>query len=199
MANALYRYQIVFTQKDGKFMAANTTDNSTATSKTLSTLAFDPFQPIFYYGTTGSIAVGGTPDATYLYTQRYDVNLRYAFNAGTTLIANEAVYIKCSPQADGTVKFAGNNCITQTLPSTADGYVYIYLGKSYSTSAIVLDIYHPVYEYKNGRLGLWTNIESSSGGLPSVTSADNGKFLRVVNGAWAADTVAVYDGTVTIS
>ena len=26
-------------------------------------------------------------------------------------------------------------------------------------------------------------------GLPSVSSADNGKFLRVVNGAWAADTV----------
>ena len=25
--------------------------------------------------------------------------------------------------------------------------------------------------------------------LPSVTTSDNGKFLRVVNGAWAADTV----------
>lgn len=25
--------------------------------------------------------------------------------------------------------------------------------------------------------------------LPTVTTADNGKFLRVVNGAWAADTV----------
>lgn len=26
-------------------------------------------------------------------------------------------------------------------------------------------------------------------GVPSVTSADNGKFLRVVNGAWAADAI----------
>lgn len=25
--------------------------------------------------------------------------------------------------------------------------------------------------------------------LPAVTTSDNGKFLRVVNGAWAADTV----------
>lgn len=162
MVNALYRYQIVFTQKDGKFMAANTTSNSTATSKTLSTLAFDPFQPIFYYGSTTDVAAAGTPDATYLYEQRYDADLRYAFNTGKTLTANKAVYIKCSPQADGTVKFAGNACITQTLPSTADGYVYLYLGKSYSTYQIVLDIYHPIYEYKNGRLGLWTNISADT-------------------------------------
>ena len=162
MANALYRYQIVFTQKDGKFMAANTTSNSTATTKTLSTLAFDPFQPIFYYASTTDLAAAGTPDATYLYEQRYDVDLRYAFNAGKTLTANKAVYIKCSPQADGTVKFSGKTCITQTLPSSADGYVYIYLGKSYSTYQIVLDIYHPIYEYKNGRLGLWTNIDTDT-------------------------------------
>lgn len=29
----------------------------------------------------------------------------------------------------------------------------------------------------------------TSGELPSVSAADNGKFLRVVNGAWAAATV----------
>ena len=33
-----------------------------------------------------------------------------------------------------------------------------------------------------------------SGGLPAVTSADNGKFLCVVNGAWAAATVPIYSG-----
>ena len=31
-------------------------------------------------------------------------------------------------------------------------------------------------------------------GLPSVTASDNGKFLRVVNGAWAADTVPSANG-----
>ena len=33
-----------------------------------------------------------------------------------------------------------------------------------------------------------------SGGLPSVTASDNGKFLRVVNGAWAAITVPDANG-----
>lgn len=30
----------------------------------------------------------------------------------------------------------------------------------------------------------------SGGGLPDVTAADNGKFLRVVDGEWAAATVS---------
>lgn len=30
--------------------------------------------------------------------------------------------------------------------------------------------------------------------LPSVTTSDNGKFLRVVNGEWAADTVPSANG-----
>lgn len=33
-----------------------------------------------------------------------------------------------------------------------------------------------------------------AGGLPAVTSADNGKFLRVVNGAWAAATIENANG-----
>lgn len=32
-------------------------------------------------------------------------------------------------------------------------------------------------------------LESTDTELPSVTSADNGDFLRVVNGAWAKATV----------
>ena len=34
------------------------------------------------------------------------------------------------------------------------------------------------------------------GGLPSVSASDNGKVLTVVNGAWAAASLPVYDGTV---
>ena len=33
------------------------------------------------------------------------------------------------------------------------------------------------------------NLGITSGGLPAVSSTDNGKFLRVVNGSWSADTV----------
>lgn len=33
------------------------------------------------------------------------------------------------------------------------------------------------------------DLDLTAGGLPSVTSADNGKLLIVVNGAWAAASV----------
>lgn len=50
----------------------------------------------------------------------------------------------------------------------------------------------------------WTTGETitaeklnATGGLPSVTSSDNGKVLSVVNGAWAADArgKVVFDGS----
>lgn len=34
-------------------------------------------------------------------------------------------------------------------------------------------------------------------GVPPVTASDNGKFCRVVNGAWAAVTVPIYNGGVS--
>lgn len=38
--------------------------------------------------------------------------------------------------------------------------------------------------------GTWNNVEA----LPAVTSSDNGKFLQVVNGAWAAATIPSANG-----
>ncbi len=39
--------------------------------------------------------------------------------------------------------------IVQILPTTNDGYIYIYLGIAYSTTAMELRFYHPVY-YHDG-------------------------------------------------
>lgn len=41
----------------------------------------------------------------------------------------------------------------------------------------------------SGKPTAWTPVEMPNS-LPSVTTADNGKFLRVVNGSWAAESVA---------
>jgi len=37
--------------------------------------------------------------------------------------------------------------------------------------------------------------QSGGAGLPAVTASDNGKFLRVVSGAWAAETVPAAEGS----
>lgn len=157
MSTKLYRYQIVFSSRDKGLIPANSTSNNTGTSKTLTTSAFDPFDLIYYYATTTAVDADASPSASYMYTQHGTVNLRYAFNAGTTLTEKAPVYIQCVPQSDGQVKLSGNNCIVQALPTTADGYVYLYLGRAYSNYQISLDQYHPCYYYTNGAVRIWTN------------------------------------------
>ena len=156
MNKALYRYELMFTLPDGKIEPSNTTSNKPTTyTKALTTESFNPFEPIYYYSTTTTIAADAAASASYSYTQYASLDLRYAFNAGSTLTANKAIYLRCTPQGDCLVKLDGNDCVVQALPSTEDGKVYIYLGKTYSTYQIWLSQNHPIYEYKGGKLKLW--------------------------------------------
>lgn len=156
MNSQLYRYEILFTLPDGTLEPANNVSNKPTTyTKALTTESFNPFDPIYYYATTTAVAAGAAPSASYLYTQYSGIDLRYSFNAGSTLTAYKPVYLRCTPQGNCEVKLDGNDCVVQALPSTADGKVYIYLGKTYSTYQIWLSQNHPIYEYKGGKLKLW--------------------------------------------
>lgn len=161
MKSTLYRYMIAFTAPDGTLVPSCGTSNSTSTSKTLSTTAFDPFGPVYYYSHTSTINAGSSPSASYLLLAYNACNMRYGWNVSTTSFTLKApVYVRLTPQSDGTVKLDGNNCIVQALPSTADGKVYMYLGHSYSQYQIELSFHHPLYCYRNGRIQLWTGVQA---------------------------------------
>lgn len=171
----LYRYEVLFTKRDGTLLPANNVSNKPTTyTKALTTEAFDPFHPIYYYATTTAVAAGAAPGASYLYMQYASMDLRYAFNEGATLTAYQPVYIRCVPQGDLLVKLDGNDCIVQALPTTDDGKVYIYLGRANTTSAIWLSQYHPIYECKGGKLQLWTGHSGPLTVVPTFTSETGG-------------------------
>lgn len=65
-------------------------------------------------------------------------------------------------------KYDGDSCLISTTPTAGDSSTKV------ATTAFV------------------SNAISSA--IPSVTSSDNGKFLQVVNGAWAAVTIANANG-----
>ena len=156
MNSQLYRYELLFSLSDGTLEPANNVSNKPTTyTKELTTESFNPFEPIYYYSTMTAVAAGAAPSASYLYTQYSGIDLRYSFNEGSTLTAYKATYLRCTPQGDCLVKLDGNDCVVQELPSTEDGKVYIYLGKTYSTYQIWLSQNHPIYEYKGGKLKLW--------------------------------------------
>lgn len=156
------RYLFAFTQRDGTLVPSYTVSSGNGTTETTKTLntgkAFDPFLPIFYYNATTNVPSGNQAGGTALFRQYHAVEMRYAWNTGTTLQACKPCYVRCAPNADGTVQLDGNDCLVQDLPSTEDGKVYIWLGMAYGNTGynMELDMEHPVFEYKNGQLQRWT-------------------------------------------
>lgn len=156
VSKAVYRYEMLFALPNGDYEPANQSSNKPTTyTKALTTEKFDPFQPIIFYASTSTISAGSALSTSYSYLQYSGADLRYAFNAGSTLTANRPVYIRCVPQNDCLVKLDGDDCLVQSLPSTSDGKVYIYLGRSTSTTSIWLSQNHPIFEYTNGGIHVW--------------------------------------------
>ena len=151
----LYRYEILFTKNETTLIPVNAVNNSTATNKTLTTEEFDPFGHIMYYNSTTNVNANASITGNQLYYQ-LNIDLRYSFNTGTTLTNNRAVYLVAVPQSNGKAKLHSTP-ITQTLPSTEDNLIYIYLGHASSNYQMELSYRHPIYEYKNGAIRQYTN------------------------------------------
>lgn len=164
MDSVTYRYRLLFTSPDGtKWIPANnsTSTNATAKRNTIQT-PIDPFGRIAYYGTTASVAAGSRPAVANLWTQ-YVVTLGYSFNrtgAALVLTSWKPVYIKCEPQTDGSAIIDAETPYVQTLPSTADGNIYIHLGIAVSATTVEVTQEHPVYCYRNGAVRKWTGLEA---------------------------------------
>ena len=190
MTSIVYRYRLLFTSADGtKFVPANnSTSTNSTTARSITQEKIDPFGRIVYYGTTASVAAGSRPAVGSLW-QQYSFTIGYSFV--TTLTEWKPVYLKCAPQTDGSAIIDSTTPFVQTLPSTEDGKIYIFLGVAHSATAMELTLEHPVYWYKNGRIRQYTDAAPE---LPAVTSADNGKFLVVDNGAWTAMTLSTWQG-----
>lgn len=162
-----YRYRLWLTSVDGQnYVPINTaTGTSTTSTKSLNTTPIDPFGTIVYNSTNGTVnAVANLPNGTQ-WTQ-YTLDLRYAKYPLTTLTYPDPVYLQCTPQLTGG---AVMNDIVQTLPTTEDGKIYIYLGNAYSTVSIELKQNHPVYYFKDGAIRLYTNAQT--GGSVTIDSA----------------------------
>lgn len=195
-ATALYRYQILVSKNETTLLPLNAVNNSIATNKTLTTEAFNPFGEILYYNSATTVNANANIGATALYKQA-NLDLRYSTNIGTTLTNNKDVFLVCVPQSNGLVKLH-TTPISQTLPTTDDGKVYIYLGHSSSTSAIELALNHPVYQFKNSKLSYYTGslgatktseLTNDSGFITQTTG--DGRYLKLAGGTL---TTSAYNG-----
>lgn len=155
-----YRYRLLFTSADRThYVPANTSTSTNATaSRTVNQEPIDPFGEILYYGTTTAINAGSEPAATALWSQ-YVLTLGYSFNkTGAALVLEhpKPLYIKCAPQSDGSAIIDPDTPYVQTLPSTADGKIYIYLGVAFNATQIELTSIHPIYYHDGTKIRIWT-------------------------------------------
>lgn len=153
-------YRLLFTSADNAhWVPANTGyDNSATSKKTVNSNAINPFGRIVYMSGTTNVTAGSNVGATVVW-DRYVFGLGYSFNstgAALTLTYPAPVYVKCTPQSNGSAIIDANEPIVQELPSAADGKIYIYLGMAYSATNVELVDSHPVYWRDNG-IKLWTN------------------------------------------
>lgn len=152
-----YRYRIWFTSADGKhWVPANTSSSTNDTAKrTPSTTAIDPFGRIVYNSTNATVNAGNSLPTATVWSQ-YIFSLGYSFNdtgAALTLTYPCPVWIKCQPQTNGSALLKG--CV-QSLPATADGFIYIYLGNAYSATSVEMFVEHPVYYHDGTGIRAWT-------------------------------------------
>lgn len=216
------RYMLVLSRSDGTIIPTVSVDNNITTSKTYNTTdEFDPFGDIYYFWSSGTIAANANVGNNTLYRQVM-MDLRYAFNIGgyntTSLItARKPFYLVATPQSDGMAKIHSSG-FSQTLPTSDDGLIYIYLGMIYEDTypyRLNLALHHPVYWYKNGAVrsyisdaltvnghtvqsdvpsnakftDTWNALSTSQAGYVTKAPNDTGKFLRG-DATWAVVTKA---------
>lgn len=185
------RYQVMLTKGSNLLLpfvpnSASTTAPSQASE--ITTESFNPFGPIYYYASTTSLASNTAITSSFLFTQSA-FNLTYSYNLSLT--AKGAVYIAATPTANGYAVLASPP-LTKTLPTSADGKIYIYLGQAYSTTNIEMSPTHPIYYYRAGSLRVWTNREV---GAASTDVGTVSQPIYLTGGTLSASTSTI--GTVS--
>jgi len=161
-----YRYRLWLTDADGQgWVPINTSTSTNATTaRALNSRPINPFGSIVYCEHNATKNAGEGLGTSHQWEQ-YPLTIGYSYVK--TLVKDAPVYLKCTPQADGSAVMAD---IVSALPTTNDGYIYIFLGTAYSTTAMELLPVHPVYYHDGTGIRLWTG--SASSGATAMTDTE---------------------------
>lgn len=152
--------------------------------------AFDTKRPIFCTGTATD--AGGTSTNNYVATTLAVANIQ-----DMTMTPLEPIYIK-GHLSDATFTPVSTTPLTQTEPTTADGYQYIFLGIAYSATSFWLSYDHPVYAYIDGAFQTaeqwlmknYANVQSYITDITGTTSASGNMSLNI--NAWEYTLTSAY-------
>lgn len=175
---AIYDYKLIAQGLDGKFYPL-TLETGTGTTKTISTQEFEINTQILYYASTTDVAANAT--ATNVYSEYPVANLTYTSNQASWT-SQQLIYLKATTNAAGNFVLDNStptSFMTQTIPTTEDGFVYILLGYMYSATAMRLFQFHPIYKFRDGAFRVHMPDHSQAG--TTITIADSGGYFTGTN------------------
>jgi hypothetical protein len=189
--------KIIMEGVDGRFYPL-TIGDTTAGTKTVSTQEFRLDGTILVYNSTTVRAENAV--FADVYVSEYFTTADRTFNQSSGFIAYRAVYLV------GTINSSGNfvldnttltSWLTQTLPTTDDGKVYVYLGiMNNTTTAFRLDIVHTIYQYKDGALRTYAGFSESAAKLTTARTLTIGSTGKTFNGSadvsWTLAEIGAY-------
>lgn len=189
------KYVIIMQLPDGRWSgivpSSQTTSGSTvtpkATGKTASTNSFLLGHILVMYANAvyAENANVGTYNIwsahTGLIDARYSFNLENATNKG--FVGYKPVYI-VGTVTNGLFTLDSTKWWTQTLPSSEDNKVYIYIGDAYDWYRMTFTEDKPIYWYKNGGIQLYSGTSEYALSVPlsGISNADDLKAIEALSG-----------------
>ncbi len=181
--NGIYGYTLVMRDSTLLKFQSIITSSGNGTSKSKNTSGFYPYEIYFYQPWNNNKVSSGSLTGTNIYTSFDVTDMRYTLNCGTTLTANKPLYLK------GTITnglfYLSDEMYSQDLPTSADGYVYIYIGDAADTYRCNISDHNPIFEYSNGRLHLYNGVTKTDIGLGNVEN----KSSATIRGELTKDNV----------
>ena len=179
-ANKIFPYTIIMQCPDGRWESI-VTSSSTGTSKARNTHAFILGQIAVMYANATyneNATVGDNvvwDHATDLIDHRYSFNTANNSTSGTTAV--KPIYLVGSINPLDGYFYLDTTWWTQTLPTTNDGKLYIYLGDAYDYYRMSFRMNHPIYCHTNGMIREYAQDCATINGLTVEKSVpSNAKF-----------------------
>jgi len=145
--NSVYQWSLIMRDSANTWVSI-ATSHGAGTSKSAYTggLYYDK---ILYHSSGNNYASGKSTQSVY---DSIGFDLRYSTNCGTTLTTRKPVYLVGTiNNTDKRFYLDTTQWWTQTVPTSADGKTYIYIGEAYSSYQVWLATENKAYQYYNGR------------------------------------------------
>ena len=163
----IHGYQLLLEGIDGKYYPV-TQGGANVTTNVVSTAEFKIGGNMLWYESATDIAANASAGGYSLFQGYYSGNMEYWSNRSTTAWAtvNMPLYLVGTINANGNFVLDNSSYtsfLTQTLPTSDDGKVYVQIGLMGNTSDTMrLDINHPIFWYKDGTLKQFSNYASEA-------------------------------------